>query len=149
MITIERLEAFCVAAVAACENIKSYELVVSEAELKDVIEGVTKFPLLVCVLPGAMGDDVSYDNVAEKNEGLFFVLKPILERMNRTTRMALWAETQTGMKELKEFIHANVIGDFRDIFYDDSLKDRVQEPEYNVADCNGWSLLFNYSTDGF
>jgi len=149
MITIQRLEEFCIAAVAACEHIASYELVFSESELKDVIEDVKKFPLLVAVLPGANGDDVSYDNVAERNEGLFFVLKPTLERMSRKERVELWAETQEGMRELKEFIHANVIGDFRDIFFDDSLKERSIEPEFNVADCNGWSLLFYYSTSGF
>jgi hypothetical protein len=35
------------------------------------------------------------------------------------------------------------------LFGDIDLRERTQQPEYNIADCNGWSLLFSYSTDWF
>ena len=149
MVDLGRLEEFVVAAVEACPTIESYEIVHSESEFKDVSEHVRDWPLLVCVLPGATGDDGAHDNIAEKNEGLFFVLKPMTERQTRTERMDLWKLTAQGMKEFKEFLHQQVTGDFRDLFGDIDLKERTQQPEYNIADCNGWSLLFSYSTDWF
>lgn len=151
MIQISELDAFSAAVVKSCEHINEYEVVTSEAELKDVIDNVRRWPLLVSVLPGATGDDNGHDNIAENNEALFFVLKPSKEKQNRAGRMAIWQETQYGMKEFKEFVHQQISGegDFSELFWDANLSERSQQPEYNVADCNGWSLLFSYSTNGF
>jgi len=147
MITIQRLDDFGAAAVESCETLKSYEVVSTAGELKDVMDHVRDWPLLVIVIPTAQGDDESRDNRAEKNTSMFFVLKPMRESMTRQQRMDLWAETQQGMKELKEFIHDARCSDFSDMFLDTDFANRVQEPEYNLIDCNGWSLVFDYSTD--
>jgi hypothetical protein len=149
MIDLSRLDNFGEAAVLECENIKSYVIVANEAELKDVIDKVRDYPMLVIVIPHAQGDDRSHDNVAERNMGLFFVLKPMKEMMNREQRMALWQETQEGMKELKEFIHDGICGDFADMLDDCDFGSREQQPEYQMVDCQGWSLMFSFSTDGF
>lgn len=161
MVGIDRLEAFSEAAVKNCETLKSWEMVTSETELKDLIEQVKVFPLLVAVLPGASGDDKGYDNVAENNEVMFLVLSPIKEKMTRRQRVDSWKQTQQGMKELKEYIHSQINNQhydpdpvkmleksFYDIFRDADFGSRVTEPEYNVADCSGWSLVFGFSTDG-
>jgi hypothetical protein len=149
MIQIDRLVDFCEAAVEECATLKSFVVVANEAELKDVMDKVRSYPLLVCVIPMAQGDDRNYDNVAERNAGLFFVLKPMKEMMTRTQRLELWSETQQGMKELKEFIHASICGEFGDMFGDTDYGSREINPEYQVVDMSGWSLLFTFSTDGF
>ena len=162
MVGIDRLEAFSEAAVKNCTTLKSWEMVTAESDLKDVIEQVKEFPLLVTVLPGASGDDRNYDNVAENNEAMFLVLYPIKEKMTRRQRVDSWKLTQQGMKELKKYIHEQMnnqyydadpdkvlANSFYDIFRDSDFGSRVTEPEYNVADCSGWSLVFGFSTDGF
>jgi hypothetical protein len=149
MVEIGRLDEFCAAAVEECENLKSYVLVASEQELREYIGKIRDYPMLVGVIPQAMGDDVSHDNVAERNMALFFVLKPMKEMMTHDQRKDLWAETQTGMKELKEFIHEGICGDFADLLNDCDFGNREQEPEYQLADCQGWSLMFSFTTDGF
>lgn len=149
MVTIERLKDFCVAAVAGCDTLKSWVLVANEAELKDVMDKVRAYPLLVCVIPRGQGHDVNYDNVAERQAGLFFVLKPMKEMMTPQQRLDLWSETQQGMKELKEFIHGAIFGDFHDMFGDTDYGSREMEPEYQVVDLSGWSLMFGFTTDGF
>lgn len=147
MIAVSRLDEFGAAAIEGCETLKSYEVVSTAAELKDVMDHVRDWPLLVIVMPTAQGDDVGRDNRAEINSIMFFVLKPLRESMTHEKRMELWAETQTGMKELKEFIHDARCGDFKDMFLDTDFAHRVQEPEYNLLDCSGWSLVFDFSTD--
>lgn len=149
MISIKRLYEFGASAVKDCPSLGSCEVVVSENELKDLMGEIREWPLLVCVIPSATGDDRGHDNIAEKNVGLFFVLKPITEGMTPAERSDIWAETQQGMKELKEYIHFQSRNNFIDIFGDADLGKREQEPEQNVADCSGWSLVFSYSTDGF
>lgn len=149
MVEIGRLDEFCAAATEECENLKSYVLVASEQELREYIGKIRDYPMLVGVIPQAMGDDVSHDNVAERNMALFFVLKPMKEMMTHDQRKELWAETQTGMKELKEFIHEGICGDFADLLNDCDFGNREQEPEYQLADCQGWSLMFSFTTDGF
>jgi len=149
MVPLERLHDFCKAAVEECETIKSYIVVANEAELKDSVDSVRKYPVLVCVIPASVGDDRGYDNVAERNAGLFFVLKPMKELMKPTQRKDLWIETQQGMKELKEYIHSAICGDFGDMFRDTDFGSREQNPEYQIVDLSGWSLLFTFSTDGF
>jgi hypothetical protein len=149
MVSLERLNDFCEAAVEKCDNIKSFVIVANDAELKDVMDRVRKYPLLVCVIPACVGDDRGYDNVADRNAGLFFVLRPMKEAMTTAQRRELWTETQTGMKELKEFIHASICGDFGDIFGDADFGSREQNPEYQIVDMSGWSILFTFSTDGF
>lgn len=121
----------------------------NEAELKDVMDKVRDYPLLVCVIPRAQGDDRNYDNVAERHAALFFVLKPMKEMMSVQQRLDLWSETQQGMKELKEFIHGAICGEFHDVFGDTDYGSREIEPEYQVVDTSGWSLMFGFSTDGF
>jgi hypothetical protein len=147
MIGLDRLEVFGAAAVAACDNIHSY--VVVSCELREYMGKVRDYPLLVVVIPQASGDDVSHDNIAEKNMSLFYVLKPMKETMTHEQRMDLWKETQLGMKELKEFIHNGICGDFADMCDDVDFAGRDQQPEYQLVDCQGWSLMFSYSTDGF
>jgi hypothetical protein len=150
MVPIDRLDDFCKSALEECDKIKSYVIVANEAELKDVMDKVRVYPLLVCVIPAAVGDDVSYDNVAERNAGLFFVLKPMKERMTPAQRKDLWKETQEGMKQLKEYIHACMVcSDFMDLFRDTDFGTREQNPEYQIVDLSGWSILFTFSTDGF
>jgi hypothetical protein len=149
MIGLDRLDDFGAAAVEACDNLKSYVVVSCEAELREYMDFVREYPLLVVVIPHATGDDVSHDNIAEKNIALFYVLKPMRESMTHQQRMDLWSETQEGMKELKEFIHDGICGDFADMLNDCNFKDRDQQPEYQLVDCQGWSLMFTYSTDGF
>jgi hypothetical protein len=148
MVDLGRLDDFGAAVVEECENIKSYVVVSNEAELKDVMDHVRYYPLLVCVIPQATGDDMGHDNIAERNMGLFYVLKPMKEKMTRQQRMDLWKETQLGMKELKEFIHNGICGDFADMMNDCDFSSREQQPEYQLVDCQGWSLMFSYSTDG-
>jgi hypothetical protein len=149
MVDFERVRLFCEYAVEECETLKSYEMVSTERELKDVIEKVREWPLMVWIIPSSEGDDISYDNVAERNTGMFMVLQPMQESMTREQRFDLWKTTQQGMKELKELIHDEICGDYKDIFGDMEFKGRSQEPEYNVADCSGWSLVVTFSTDWF
>lgn len=150
MITITRLTEFSEAAVDNCDNLKSWEVVSSESELKDIIERVSAWPLLVTVLPSANGKDGNPDNRAEDNQMLFFVLKPIRESMTKDQRLELWELTQTAMAELKTFIHSNMWPgtDFHDILWDAKFENRSQDPEYNLVDCSGWSLVFDLTTDG-
>lgn len=147
MVNLQRLYDFGEAAVDGCNTLKSYEVVSTAGELKDVMNHVRDWPLLVIVIPTARGDDKSRDNRAESNTSMFFVLKPMSESMTPEKRMDMWIETQRGMKELKEFIHDARCGDFSDIFMDTDFENRVQEPEYNLLDYSGWSLVFDYSTD--
>jgi hypothetical protein len=149
MIGLDRLDDFGAAAVAECDNIKSYVVVSCEAELREYMDYVREYPLLVVVIPQATGDDISHDNVAERNIALFYVLKPMKEIMTHAQRMDLWIETQEGMKELKEFIHDGICGDFADMLNDCDFSSRDQQPEYQLVDCQGWSLMFSFSTDGF
>lgn len=148
MVGIERLEDFAVAVVAQCDTLKSYEVVSTSAELKDVMDSVREWPLLVVVIPSAKGNDRNRDARAELNIIMFFVLRPMRESMTREQRMDLWKETQQGMLELKEFIHESRCGEFDDLFSRMKFEDRVQEPEYNVIDCSGWSLAFEFETGG-
>lgn len=149
MVDLDRLDAFGSAAVESCENIKSYVVVSCEAELREYMDKSRNYPMLVCVIPQAGGDDRGHDNIAERNSALFFVLKPMKETMSHTQRMELWKETQEGMKELKEFIHDGICGDFADMLNDCDFSDREIQPEYQLVDCQGWSIMFSYSTDGF
>lgn len=151
MIGLDRLDDLGAAVIASddCPNIKSYVVVSCEAELREYMDFIREYPLLVVVIPHAAGDDVSHDNVAERNMALFYVLKPMKEIMTHEQRMDLWIETQSGMKELKEFIHDGICGDFADMFDDCDFGDRDQQPEYQLVDCQGWSLMFSFSTSGF
>lgn len=149
MIGLDRLDDFGAAAVIACDNIKSYVVISCEAELREYMDKIRDYPLLVIVIPQASGDDVSHDNIAERNTALFFVLKPMKEMMTHDQRMDIWIETQEGMKELKEFIHDGICGDFADMLDDCDFSSRDQQAEYQLVDCQGWSLMFSFSTDGF
>jgi hypothetical protein len=147
MIELGRLDEFGAAAVENCETLKSYEVVSTATELKDVMDHVRDWPLLVVVIPSVKGDDIGRDNRAERNTAMFFVLKPMRESMTREQRMDLWKETQQGMKELKEYIDEQRCSDFNDMFRDMDFGNRAQEPEYNLIDCSGWSLVFDFVTD--
>lgn len=149
MIGIDRLDDFGKAAVEGCEHLKSYVVVSCEAELREHMDKVREYPLLVVVIPQITGDDIGYDNVAERNNALFYVLKPMKEQMTHAQRLDLWSETQLGMKELKEFIHEGRCGDFADMVDDVDFGGRDQQPEYQLVDCQGWSIMFSYSTSGF
>lgn len=149
MVNIDRLIDFGEAAVGACEHIHSYVVVSCEAELREYMNKIRDYPMLAVVIPQAAGDDKGYDNYAERNSALFYVLKPMKELMTHTQRIELWKETQLGMQELKEFIHNGICGDFADILNDVDFGDRDQQPEYQLVDCQGWSLMFSYTTDGF
>ena len=158
MVDIYRLNAFCTEAVYNCENLGSHVLVSSEAELKDLIADVKYYPLLVCVLPESKGDDEGYDNYVERNSGLFYIIKPMLETFNKQDRLDLWMKTQFAMREFKYYIRKQMLGgdepenpnknNFMDLFKDADLAGRDQQPEYNLMGCAGWSLNFMYSTDG-
>jgi hypothetical protein len=150
MVEIGVLNSFGEAAVEGCSSIGEHVLVSSEAELKDLLVQVKKYPLLVCVLPESKGDDQGFDNYAEKNSGLFYVLSPYKEGFTRQQRLDLWGSTQKAMKDFKEFIKEQMIeGDFRDMLCDADLGNRDQQPEYNFMGLAGWSLMFGYSTGGF
>lgn len=149
MVNIERLEDFGEAAVEACANIKSYVVVSCEAELREYMDKVRDYPMLVVVIPQATGDDRGHDNYAERNNALFYVLKPMKELMTHAVRLALWRETQLGMVELKQFIHDGMCGDFADMLNDVDFGGRDQQPEFQLVDCQGWSLMFSFTTDGF
>lgn len=150
MLSIERLNEFGEAAIAACPELGEHVVVSSEAELKDILNKVKLYPLLVCVIPKSTGDDVSHDNFAERNSGLFYVISPFSERMNKQDRVALWTSTQTAMKVFKGYIRSQMEddGEFHAEFWDADFAGRDQEPEYNFQGCIGWSLLFDYTTAG-
>ena len=149
MVTIGRLTEIAEAALVACPSLKSYVVVSTESELKDVMDKVRVYPLLVVVIPSAKGTDVNHDNISEDNTALFYVLDVLREKMTREQRLALWASTQQGMKELKEFIHEAIYGDFEDVFHFHDFEKRTIDPEYQVVDCAGWSMQFNFETAGF
>lgn len=148
MIDIQVLDRFGAAAVAGCPVLKDHILVANEAELKNWIEQV-KFPLLVCVLPKAKGDDRNLDNYAEQNDGIFYVLDHYDEQMTRVKRLEVWARTQQGMKEFKEFVMDQCRdGEFFEMLQDADFGNRDIDPEYNMLGNIGWSLMFFYTTDG-
>ena len=128
-----------------------YVLVSTDAELKDLLQGVKSYPLLVCAYPGADGDDQSHDNYAERNIGVFFVLAPIKEQFSRAQRTEVWATTQQGMLELKTWIRSQISDQesaFYEILCDAEFGKRSIDPEYNFMGNVGWSLKFEYTTGG-
>jgi len=148
MIGIAELDAFGAGAVEACAGLEEHILISSEAEMKDLLQTVKVWPLLVCVYPSSDGDDVNSDNYAERNTGLFYVVAPMREKFSRAERTALWQKTQDGMNELKQFIRdamANQDHEFFEMMSDADFGKRSIEPEYNLLGCTGWSLLFNYT----
>ena len=150
MIQITRLDEFGLAAIAGCPELGEHVTISSEAELKDLINKVKLWPLLVCVMPKSTGDDKGVDNYAEKNTGLFYVISPASEKLAKQDRVELWGSTQDAMKVLKTFIRAQMdIGsEFYEEFCDADFGSRDQEPEYNFLGCIGWSLMFPYTTTG-
>lgn len=150
MVSIEVLDELAALAVESCETLSDYVLVSSEAELKDMIEDC-KFPLLVGAYPSADGDDVNRDNMAETNLALWYVLKTMSEKNTKAERLEIWAETQRGMKEFKEFLYSQMTdqdSDFFKLLQDANFDKRSIDPEYNFLECVGWSLKFDFSTDG-
>lgn len=150
MIQITRLDEFGAAAVVGCPELGEYAVVSSEVELKDQVNKVKSWPLLVCVMPKSTGDDKGHDNYAEKNTGLFYVISPMSEKLSKQDRVDLWSSTQVAMKGLKTFIRGQMeIGsEFYEEFCDADFEGRDQEPEYNFLGCIGWSLMFSYTTSG-
>jgi hypothetical protein len=149
MVDISLLNNFCEAAVEACPSLGDHILVSSEAELKDAIGQVKVYPLLVVVLPESKGDDHNYDNYAESNSGLFYIVKPLKENFSKQQRLDVWTTTQKAMQDFKKFIMEQMVeGDFMDMLKDADWGKRDQQPEYNLMGCSGWSLNFDYSTDG-
>lgn len=150
MVDITTYKAFGDSAVIACENLNSHVFVSSEQELIDLIEKVDQFPLLVSVMPLARGEDESEDNVGESNSALFFVLKPWKNEATQAERMDLWSLTQQGMKEFKEYIAAQMAGgEYLPMLWRSQFDRRTQNPEFNYLGMSGFSLSFNFSTDGF
>lgn len=149
MVTIERLVELGEAVLENCPLVKSFELVSTESELKDRIGKVRSWPLMVIVIPNATGNDENHDNCSEINNGLFYVLDRMKENMNTQQRLDLWSSTQAAMKEFKTYIHDQICGDFEDLFHFHDFEKRSIEPEYNLVDCSGWSLQFNFVTEGF
>lgn len=150
MIEISRLDEFGLAAIAGCAELGEHVLICSEADLKDQIDKVKLFPLLVCVMPKSSGDDKGHDNFAEKNMGLFYVIAPIKEKMSKQDRVKVWIATQQAMQSFKYFIRSQMEQDsaFSNEFSNADFGNRDQEPEYNFLGCVGWSLLFPYNTSG-
>lgn len=150
MIEITRLDEFGAAAIAECDSLGEYVLIATEAELKDTINKVKNYPLLVCVMPKSNGDDRRFDNYAEKNMGLFYVLSPITEKMNKSDRVKVWSDTQLAKQRFKLFLRSQMeIGsEFYNEFCDADFGNRDQEPEHNFLGCVGWSLLFPFTTSG-
>jgi len=151
MIRIDELDAIGAAAVLACENIKDYVVVSSEAELKDLLDNVKDYPLLVCAFPSVSGDDKNLDNYAEQNRSVFYVLSPMKTKFSRKDLVGIWSKTQDGMKDLKQFFIDQMTkqdSEFYQIFNDASFDKRSIEPEYNFLNNIGWSLMFDYTTTG-
>ena len=150
MVSITELDELAALAVEECPTLKDYVLVSSEAELKDYIEKCN-FPLLVGAYPSADGDDVNRDNMAESNLALWYVLKTMSENDSKAERLAIWAETQQGMKEFKDFLIEQMTvqgSEFFELLEDANFDKRSIDPEYNFLECVGWSLKFDFSTSG-
>lgn len=149
MIDLAVLISFSESVVANCDKLKEQVVVSSEAELGDMIQKVQKWPLLVTVMPRSDGDDRNFDNYAEKNSGLFYVLKPYKNSDTTRIKQEKWLETQQAMQDLKNYIREQMDGGlFFGMFENADFGGRSIEPEYNLCGCIGWSLLFDYTTAG-
>jgi hypothetical protein len=149
MVSILTLSGFGDDAVAGCDHLNYHDVVYGDQDFKRIRAEITQWPALITVIPTAVGNDGNADNMADSNQMLYYVLKPIDEQMTKEERLAVWSETQLGMKEFKEFVRLQQDGgDYEDLFFDLNFSSREQNPEYNVLGCVGWSLLFDFNTPG-
>lgn len=130
---------------------KEYVLVVNEAQFKEFIKDVKKYPVLVAVIPSAMGGAFNEDNVREESLYAFFVLYPKNNGLKHIDYHNRMAETQAALVEIKDrilddynnncqeypFLHGHDWGGYH------------IDPEYDYLGFFGWSMTCKTTTWGY
>lgn len=155
MITINDYRNYWKHAVFEIADLKSYHLVATEEGLGKKIKDLkaSDFPAVIAVIPSANPDSRDVDNVKEINQALIFVLirRGAADRSDEVyvTDMDL---TQAVMKDIKQLMtddKSNCDSEYHEHMKRLQVGSFHQDPEYNYVGCDGWSLSFEFETEGF
>ena len=127
-------------------DLKESVLVANEAQLKEKIDDLDDFPVLVATIPSADGKATDVDNKKEVTNCLIFILKKVAAS-DRTDDS--YIDDMQLMQQMIEEIEDKMEADKTDC--DSSWHDLLKhldvasyhiDPEFNYLGCDGWSLSF-------
>ncbi len=149
MVTIEQLESLQQKAKEAILSLGDTGIIVQEDHLRDLIRDFKglQFPVLIAVVPAARKEGRNRDSMQWNNSLLFFVLKKVT-RAKELRKSDAIRETQPIMLAFETLL-TQLQADYSEgcPFLQKLDQNTIQiEPEYNLADCDGWSISFSLMT---
>lgn len=137
------------------DSLKSYHVVATEEGMGKKIKDISsdQFPALIAVIPSATPHTSDVDSVIERNQALIFILiRRAAADKSDTVFTADMDLTQSVMKAVKQLLtddHTDCDSKFHVTMKRLKVESFHQDPEYNYLGCDGWSLSFEFDTEGF
>jgi len=132
-------------------RIKRVLLVINESHLAKVIKDIDDDELfMIAVIPSADVNAMNADNRGDMNAGLIYIVNKVDRKSYDDSEMLqVLGRTQSVMNNVKQKMvddcQSNTVTEMTQL----DLPSMHMDPEYDFLGCDGWSLSFNFKTNGF
>jgi len=136
-------------------RITRVDFVIKESHLAKIIKEVKATDIMLAVvIPSADATAFDEDNLGDNNSGLIYVLKPAGRSTDTDSKMIDRIETtQLVIENIKALMLVDKthheLGFCPNFMTELDINSMHTDPEYDFLGCDGWSLSFNFKTNGF